>query len=137
MSEKFPPTGLYAKFLNEAVTKFNITLDEARDKYGLYSIIQWEELLYSDLLKWCDLKIGNTYVDDKDNHIYIICGDTTELNRNILYGHFVDRVEKPLRKSQVLATFAGKADHKFFAIWYFEDVSTWKELQPTPKKNAE
>lgn len=35
----------YAYFLNESVNRLKISIDEARDKYGLYTYGQWKELL--------------------------------------------------------------------------------------------
>lgn len=40
-----PPIMVYSNNLDLAVSKFGITKDEARDKYGKYTIGQWEELL--------------------------------------------------------------------------------------------
>lgn len=40
-----PPCHLYGRFLEIAVEKLNITIDEARDKYGLYTVAEWEKLL--------------------------------------------------------------------------------------------
>ena len=42
---KLPPTELYSKYLNIASMRFNLTLDECRDKFGLYTTEQWEQLL--------------------------------------------------------------------------------------------
>ena len=36
---------LYARFLEIAEERLNITKDEARSKYGLYTVKQWEEVL--------------------------------------------------------------------------------------------
>ena len=49
-SEKdlLPPIALYRKYLNIASLRFNITMDEARDKYGRYTTGQWEKLLGSE-----------------------------------------------------------------------------------------
>jgi len=40
-----PPIELYSRFLEITVEKLNISKDEARNKYGLYTIQQWETLL--------------------------------------------------------------------------------------------
>jgi len=40
-----PPCELYGRFLEIAVSKLNITIDEARSKYGLYTVKQWEQVL--------------------------------------------------------------------------------------------
>lgn len=42
--DKLPPISLYSKYLNVASLRFNLTLDECRDKYGLFTVNQWEEL---------------------------------------------------------------------------------------------
>lgn len=36
---------LYRKYLNIASIRFNKTLDEIRDLYGLYTIKEWNDLL--------------------------------------------------------------------------------------------
>ena len=40
-----PPCQLYARFLEIAEEKLNITKAEARRKYGLYTVKEWETLL--------------------------------------------------------------------------------------------
>ena len=45
MKDKLPPTMLYCKYLNIESMRFNLTLDECRDKFGLYTTEQWEQLL--------------------------------------------------------------------------------------------
>ena len=40
-----PPCHLYGRFLEIATEKLNITKDEARNKYGLYTVAEWERLL--------------------------------------------------------------------------------------------
>lgn len=40
-----PSCHLYGRYLDMAVEKLNISKDEARDKYGLYTVAQWEQLL--------------------------------------------------------------------------------------------
>lgn len=35
----------YGFFLSKATEKFNISINEARDKYGLYTYGEWKELL--------------------------------------------------------------------------------------------
>ena len=42
--DKLPTTSLYSKYLNIASLRFNMTLDECRNKYGLFTVNQWEEL---------------------------------------------------------------------------------------------
>lgn len=42
---KLPPVELYRKYLNIASIKFNISLNECRNKYGSFTIHQWENLL--------------------------------------------------------------------------------------------
>jgi len=42
---KPPPIHLYGRFLEIAEEKLNISKEEARNKYGLYTIQQWETLL--------------------------------------------------------------------------------------------
>lgn len=43
--DKLPPCLLYGRLLELAVSKLRITKDEARNRYGLYTIKQWETLL--------------------------------------------------------------------------------------------
>lgn len=40
-----PSCHLYSRFLEIAVEKLNISKNDARNKYGLYTVAQWEELL--------------------------------------------------------------------------------------------
>ena len=42
---KLPPVLLYSKYLNIASFRFNLSMDECRNKYGLFTIEQWESLL--------------------------------------------------------------------------------------------
>lgn len=43
--ESLPPCELYARFLEIAVEKLKITIEEARRNYGQYTVQQWESLL--------------------------------------------------------------------------------------------
>lgn len=43
--ELFPPIKLYSEYLHKIVVKFGISIDNARNKYGLYTINQFENLL--------------------------------------------------------------------------------------------
>lgn len=43
--DKLPGITLYRKFLNIASLRFNITIDKCRDKYGMFTVNQWEHLL--------------------------------------------------------------------------------------------
>ena len=43
--ESLPPCQLYGRFLEIAEDKLKITKDEARKKYGQYTVSQWEKLL--------------------------------------------------------------------------------------------
>lgn len=40
-----PPCHLYGRFLEIAEAKLNISKDEARAKYGQYTVKEWEALL--------------------------------------------------------------------------------------------
>ena len=42
--QKLPPCELYARFLEIAEEKLNISKNEARIKYGQYTVQQWETL---------------------------------------------------------------------------------------------
>jgi hypothetical protein len=44
-NEKLPPCELYSDLLHKAVNKFNITINEARNKYGTKTTKQWYKLL--------------------------------------------------------------------------------------------
>ncbi len=39
-----PPITLYRKYLQIASIRFNLTIDQCRDKYGLYTEKQWMQL---------------------------------------------------------------------------------------------
>ena len=41
---KLPPIKLYSQYLNIASLRFNISMDECRDRYGLYTMEQWDNL---------------------------------------------------------------------------------------------
>lgn len=41
----YPLINHYNDFLQKAINKFGITLNEARTKYGLFTYNQWNELL--------------------------------------------------------------------------------------------
>ena len=43
--DKLPSCHLYKRFLEITEEKLGITKDQARDKYGLYSVAEWEKLL--------------------------------------------------------------------------------------------
>ena len=42
---KLPPVILYSRFLEIAEEKLSISKDEARNKYGHYTVKEWETLL--------------------------------------------------------------------------------------------
>lgn len=42
---KLPPIDLYRKYLNIASIRFNLSMDECRNKFGLFTINQWNEML--------------------------------------------------------------------------------------------
>jgi hypothetical protein len=43
--ESLPPCELYSRFLELAVEKLKINVEEARNKYGLFTVKQWEQVL--------------------------------------------------------------------------------------------
>lgn len=43
--QSLPPCHLYGRFLEIAVEKLGISEQEARSKYGNYTVKQWEQLL--------------------------------------------------------------------------------------------
>lgn len=43
--DKLPPCHLYGRFLEIAQEKLGITIEEARNKYGSYTVAEWEKLL--------------------------------------------------------------------------------------------
>ena len=43
--ESLPSAHLYSRFLEIAEEKFSISKEEARNKYGLYTVKEWETLL--------------------------------------------------------------------------------------------
>lgn len=45
MKNKLPSVSMYTKYLEDAVQKLGITKEEARNRFGLYTISQWEALL--------------------------------------------------------------------------------------------
>ena len=45
LQNNLPTIGLYIIFLKMAEEKLSISKDEARNKYGLYTVKEWETLL--------------------------------------------------------------------------------------------
>ena len=45
MQDKLPTVSDYSRFLNIASFKFKITINEARNRYGLFTCSQWTNLL--------------------------------------------------------------------------------------------
>ncbi len=43
--ESLPSSHLYSRFLEIAEEKLSISKDEARNRYGLYTVKEWESLL--------------------------------------------------------------------------------------------
>jgi len=43
--DSLPSCHLYGRFLEIAQEKLGITIEEARNKYGLYTVAEWEKLL--------------------------------------------------------------------------------------------
>lgn len=43
--DKLPPIATYSKFLDQAVVKFRISKDEAREKFGHLTTRGWQKLL--------------------------------------------------------------------------------------------
>jgi len=44
IEDKLPAISTYRKYLNIASIRFNLSIDECRNKYGLYTTKQWLEL---------------------------------------------------------------------------------------------
>jgi len=42
--DKLPPIEIYSKYLQIASIRFNLTIDQCRDKFGLYTERQWLQL---------------------------------------------------------------------------------------------
>lgn len=43
--DKLPTVSQYTSFLSEAAKRFNLTINECRDRYGTYTIGEWQKLL--------------------------------------------------------------------------------------------
>lgn len=43
--DSLPSCHLYGRFLEIVQEKLGITIEEARNKYGLYTVAEWEKLL--------------------------------------------------------------------------------------------
>ncbi len=43
--DKYPTSMDYSNYLYRAVAKFNIDVNQARSKYGMFTYKEWEELL--------------------------------------------------------------------------------------------
>ena len=46
LQSSLPPCQLYGRFLEIAEERLGISKDEARNKYGQYTVQQWEDLLH-------------------------------------------------------------------------------------------
>lgn len=68
-----PSITTYAKYLNIASLRFNMTLDECRDAFGLYTEEQWINL-FSELRYIVKKQELTFYVDwvIKDNSLFLI-----------------------------------------------------------------
>jgi len=49
MKNKLPTIREYQQYLNIASMRYNITIDECRNKFGLYTAKEWLELLNKQL----------------------------------------------------------------------------------------
>jgi len=66
------------------------------------------------------MQVGKIYTDQYGNKVKVICGDYTGLNRGIVYGQFVNRVDKPCTEGQFKkAMKQGIKIPWTFAIWDF------------------
>lgn len=45
MKHLLPPTSIYIQYLSTASARFNLSMNECRDKFGLYTEKQWLDLL--------------------------------------------------------------------------------------------
>lgn len=50
MTTNLPPTKLYSQYLNIASLRFNISIDECRNRFGLYTCEQWDNLFNQEQL---------------------------------------------------------------------------------------
>lgn len=48
-SDKLPGVALYTKLLNTASIRYSMTLDQCRDKFGLFTEKQWYDYLQNNL----------------------------------------------------------------------------------------
>jgi hypothetical protein len=46
------------------------------------------------------MELGKIYIDRYNNRVKVISDDFTGLNRNIVYGQFIDRVKTPITKKR-------------------------------------
>ena len=47
MDEKIPTVKNYTNYLNVASTRFNLSLNDCRNKFGMFTVKQWLNLLKS------------------------------------------------------------------------------------------
>lgn len=71
MKNVLPPCLMYKEFLQKAVKKFKISIDEARDRYGLLTINEWETLLSkNESLSYKILDALDVFCRDENKDIY-------------------------------------------------------------------
>ncbi len=74
------------------------------------------------------MEINKKYTDNYGNEIRVICGDTTHLNRGIVYAQYTQRGIKHITEAQIRSDF--KNDNystNYFSIW------DWEFKDYTPK----
>lgn len=63
--DHLPRVSLYSKYLNIASIRFNLSLYECRDKFGLYTNSQWLKL-FDDHIKTLWEQLGDIPINDND-----------------------------------------------------------------------
>jgi hypothetical protein len=67
------------------------------------------------------MELNKIYRDKYNNRIKVISGDTTELNRKIVYAQFIDRVTKIATQKEFAENVRqNKFTFQTFAIWHWE-----------------
>ena len=67
------------------------------------------------------MEINKKYTDKYGNEIRVICGDTTPLNRGIVYAQYTQRGIKEITEARVRSDFKNDIYNTcYFAIWDHE-----------------
>ena len=96
-----PPCEAYSIYLHEASTQFKLPLDECRNKFGSFTIRQWEELL-------------NGEIESLNNAI----------NSNDLIGYNVhEYIQDDKRRTKKMYFLTDEKGNSITGHWYYSELN--------------